>query len=1544
MSFGVNTFQKYRDDSGLGHNGVAVSLNYYDGLPESSLLNSLSSNELKLIFKSLMKRDDTTKEKALNELMGLVEHYDHNSFLFDDIMLLCWSQLYAKLCMSELKNIRLVCQQVTLGIITKMRKSVAKYFKDLIPFVLLGTCDTDSAVARLCATGIKTCFNDDEDKVTALYSLFDIPILSLTKAILVTETPQTLTDERYSTPDDADFKYQRVVVSAINLLLAAIERNKAILEDETFNEIMDNENLWKLMSIKNLNSIKTYESLIRLAITLSEEEFLTCHKHVLKLISKKLLKSLSQFNDKNILKVNYICPLILTLFMCLNKYKNGKFWSYDKISKDRLVGFLSTAMKSPTVGFFPTFFRFYTSVESQDILDKELEWWPLIRIGNKNLCNKSFLGRDGAKILKEYWSCRVQLNNSSFSNKNELLIEDIKEVINSTDITNVVEVKQLFRNYLNNTAILHEIDVLLASHGNLTRDIKLKFDNFLNLFFLEATESDVISMSKTLIKAWDNKEGPPESTLFVSNRLIKNGKEHPESLYFFFERLLDLMNEDNHSEISNLFVSYSSIIKVPDEKVISLFGSFIMRVTIISKNVNSVKDILCQIPRIYCEKLCSADESTIKKIFDTIIQSYSGNTNVQFFQSPIINIFTIHRLFEVFVSKGEFSKLVSDINYLDSTCKQYLYAQETFYDHTLNELNDMQFFTLLKEACLVLGVNDEIDANIVKVLLRKIKKSFSKQSSEQYFEVLDILLKHNKDTINVFLPSDPLKLLKEFNPSSLLLCDGNFGANVAFFLSGPTLEDYEKAKPLLHQAMFIDTYLSKNNKTDLDAWIIFLTIMSEIAADYNYLSESPEYIFQDLENTIYKSVERPFSFLSILNLLNNVEAKNNSWLSKLIDFEESNSMVAYYSGMIVRRILINEVDYMNSSDKNFISQELYTFLSKALREKEHGLKLFYATILLATSKDVVMPEAFVKVGALLISQIVGISEMELIKGKSKVLLILFSMLAGSINISEPVLPIPKLNMALKTLDNILDSDIAYDEEFIIHRLLIMKFIGAIVSQSNLEQAHSQALKLAERLIADGFSMSLLEETPMKPELQYLATQLHKYCIARNEWECTEEYRSEIETGFMDTMLNSVSVFKNNHCSAQYYIMCEGIFSARKTNEQIKNLDSMIEQLVSMQLCCNIGYMRLLVAILEKTIYEKQQINLIEFELENQKLGKDKTQDDNQEDERNFEEYKIPEILMTSLITNLPSEYLEYENQYRFLNYLWTWYLTVSYFKDVSYNMRELYMDQLKEKDLITQMLDFIVDQIDFDDTTYWKTVEINDISNYEIHNNQLEPFIEAVNDECKKLLVHLMYKIFSASGTLSAKWYMNIKNKSLSSKIDRFVSEFVSPILISNELREVENKKESLTSKDDSLTIKINEKLHEVKASFLIDEQKLEIAFKLPVNYPLENIQVIGISRVGISEQKWKQWIMSTQHVITGMNGSVQDSLELFTKNVGLQFSGFEECAICYSILHAVDRKLPTKTCSTCKNKFHGACLYKWFRSSGNNTCPLCRSEINFRR
>ena len=34
----------------------------------------------------------------------------------------------------------------------------------------------------------------------------------------------------------------------------------------------------------------------------------------------------------------------------------------------------------------------------------------------------------------------------------------------------------------------------------------------------------------------------------------------------------------------------------------------------------------------------------------------------------------------------------------------------------------------------------------------------------------------------------------------------------------------------------------------------------------------------------------------------------------------------------------------------------------------------------------------------------------------------------------------------------------------------------------------------------------------------------------------------------------------------------------------------------------------------------------------------------------------------------------------------------------------------------------------------------------------------------------------------------------------------------------------------------------------------------------------------------------------------------------------------------------PPCSCRTCRKRFHGGCLYKWFKSSGKSNCPHCQS------
>jgi len=173
----------------------------------------------------------------------------------------------------------------------------------------------------------------------------------------------------------------------------------------------------------------------------------------------------------------------------------------------------------------------------------------------------------------------------------------------------------------------------------------------------------------------------------------------------------------------------------------------------------------------------------------------------------------------------------------------------------------------------------------------------------------------------------------------------------------------------------------------------------------------------------------------------------------------------------------------------------------------------------------------------------------------------------------------------------------------------------------------------------------------------------------------------------------------------------------------------------------------------------------------------------------------------------------------------------------------------------------------------------------------------------------------------------------------------ISPIIITNELTHVSAWGPSQAAADQPLTIKVSLPAREITASIPIDEQIMSIAIRLPPSYPLARATVESIHRVGVDEKKWRSWLITTQGVINfsgeGNGGSLIEGLLAWRKNVTATLKGQTECSICYSVVSA-ERQLPSKRCGTCRNMFHGGCLYRWFKSSNSSSCPLCRNAFHY--
>jgi hypothetical protein len=232
------------------------------------------------------------------------------------------------------------------------------------------------------------------------------------------------------------------------------------------------------------------------------------------------------------------------------------------------------------------------------------------------------------------------------------------------------------------------------------------------------------------------------------------------------------------------------------------------------------------------------------------------------------------------------------------------------------------------------------------------------------------------------------------------------------------------------------------------------------------------------------------------------------------------------------------------------------------------------------------------------------------------------------------------------------------------------------------------------------------------------------------------------------------------------------------------------------------------------------------------------------------------------------------------------------------------------------------------------------IKSYDINIAESEP--EERNMQW--LLVHIFYLTLKYVPGLFKSWFIDCRSKQTKVAVESWTVKYFSPLIIAEVLDDVENwavKQKPAEDDEKELLVKVNRLAKEITAGYEVDEFQATIAIRIPPSHPLEIVNVVGVNRVAVNEKKWQSWVMTTQGVITFSNGSIIDGLTAFRRNVVGAMKGQTECAICYSII-STDKKMPDKRCPTCKNPFHRTCLYKWFQTSNQNTCPLCRNPIDY--
>ncbi|MCJ1398227.1 hypothetical protein MMC11_001424 [Xylographa trunciseda] len=323
------------------------------------------------------------------------------------------------------------------------------------------------------------------------------------------------------------------------------------------------------------------------------------------------------------------------------------------------------------------------------------------------------------------------------------------------------------------------------------------------------------------------------------------------------------------------------------------------------------------------------------------------------------------------------------------------------------------------------------------------------------------------------------------------------------------------------------------------------------------------------------------------------------------------------------------------------------------------------------------------------------------------------------------------------------------------------------------------------------------------------------------------------------------------------------------------------------------------------------------------------------------EAKLPEELL-SLILTVPQHdeplTLDWENPLPLplKGYLLSWNLVFDHWINASYKLQSDYVTSIKDGTYLNSFLSFAFDYL------VSSRAKPIDGSRYDPEHYTAGSEDQPERD-ASALIIHTYFLCLKNLPTLSKAWWRDTCPRQLQKPVEAWTEKYISSIVIATELASVTAWLHTQDATDASLTVKVSSRAHELTASYPLDEQHMSIRIVLPPTYPLAPVLVESVHRVGIDEKKWRSWLLTTAGVInfSGTSGAIIEGLVAWRKNVTGALKGQSECAICYSVVSA-DRQLPSKRCGTCRNLFHGSCLFKWFRSSGSSSCPLCRNAFNY--
>ncbi|KAF7727113.1 hypothetical protein EC973_007974 [Apophysomyces ossiformis] len=203
-----------------------------------------------------------------------------------------------------------------------------------------------------------------------------------------------------------------------------------------------------------------------------------------------------------------------------------------------------------------------------------------------------------------------------------------------------------------------------------------------------------------------------------------------------------------------------------------------------------------------------------------------------------------------------------------------------------------------------------------------------------------------------------------------------------------------------------------------------------------------------------------------------------------------------------------------------------------------------------------------------------------------------------------------------------------------------------------------------------------------------------------------------------------------------------------------------------------------------------------------------------------------------------------------------------HFEEQTFRLKQEYTTQLKDMELVSTMLPVLFKILG---VGAGQEAHPFDLTPWGIDEYEIDGFEAASEISYLLLAAHIYYECLRHFPSIVRTWWVDCKNRQLTIAVESYTEKHFSGLLINKEM-ELINRPDVKSQLEDNgeneFTVKPLKAANEVTATYRVDEQNMQIAIKLPTNYPLRHIDVEGIHKVGVNDKQWRGWMFAVAAVI----------------------------------------------------------------------------------